>query len=113
MLKLFFRVSIIVVIFFVVVIGFLLIVICMMFFCMNCEKMCNCFYKKGYVLGSIYKVYVYYCLFYNVCYEDFFFKLKVFWFYYYLFMCEFIEKYSFKDDCIMDGLLDYFISLSY
>lgn len=39
-------------IFFVAVIGSLLTVICMMFFCMNCEKMCNRLYKKGHASGQ-------------------------------------------------------------
>lgn len=39
-------------IFFVAVIGSLITVICMMFFCMNCEKMCNRLYKKGHASHS-------------------------------------------------------------
>lgn len=39
-------------IFFVAVIGSLVAVICMMFFCMNCEKMCNRLYHKGHASGE-------------------------------------------------------------
>lgn len=108
-----FRASTTAAIFFVAVIGSLLTVICMMFFCMNCEKMCNRLYKKGHASGSIYKVYVYHRLPYNVCHEDFFLKLKVLWFHHYPSTREFTEKYSFKDNCIMDGSSDHLISSSY
>lgn len=40
-------------IFFVAVIGSLVVIICMMFFCMNCEKMCNRLYNKGHASGQM------------------------------------------------------------